>query len=160
VSFVLIYVLSFKIHSLRFKFQDLRLMMFSVPQFIDVEDKIAGPLTWRQLLWMIGMGATLLVFFNIFDSALFLLSAIPVVLIFVAFAFYRPNGFPLTTFIFYAILFVFRPKISVWERPLRSLPKVKAPAEKAGVTETHDKRINQEKLTELARILDSRGKGG
>jgi hypothetical protein len=132
-------------------------MMFSVPQFIDVEDKIAGPFTWKQLLWMIGMGAMLLTFFNIFDTALFFIAAIPTVFLFVALAFYRPNGFPLTTFIFYAFLFLFRPKVSVWERPLGRQSVAKAPVEKAEVAETHDKHINQEKLTELARILDSRG---
>ena len=134
-------------------------MMFSVPQFIDVEDKIAGPLTWRQLLWMIGMGATLLVFFNMFDTALFFIMAVPTVLLFVALAFYRPNGFPLTTFIFYAVLFIFRPKVSVWERPLEKRPTAKVPETKEEEPGVHDKRINQEKLTELARILDNRGKG-
>ncbi|MDP3957457.1 MAG: PrgI family protein [bacterium] len=129
-------------------------MMFSVPQFIDVEDKIAGPLTWRQLLWMIGMGAVLLVCFNMFDATLFFIIAVPTVLLFVALAFYRPNGFPLTTFIFYAVLFLFRPKVSVWERPLRQPPKASAPAEKTEATNTGAKHIDQEKLTELARILD------
>lgn len=133
--------------------------MFNVPQFIDVEDKIAGPLTWRQLLWMIGMGAVLLVFFNTFDSALFFILAIPTVLLFAAFAFYRPNGFPLTTFVFYAVLFVFRPKISVWERPLHTQPAPKAPIKEAEPVNTGQKQINQEKLHELARILDRRGKG-
>jgi len=132
-------------------------MMFSVPQFIDVEDKIAGPLTWRQLLWMIGMGAMLLVFFNLFDATLFFIIAIPTVLLFVALAFYRPNGFPLTTFIFYAVLFIFRPKVSVWERPLRQPPKASAPETKKEEPGVRDKRINQEKLTELARILDRHG---
>lgn len=132
-------------------------MMFSVPQFIDVEDKIAGPLTWRQLLWMIGMGAVLLVAFNTFDTSLAIIVAIPTVLIFVAFAFYRPNGFPLTTFVFYVILFLFRPKISVWERPTHKSSVPKAPEKKAA-TDTGAKRIDQEKLRELARILDSRGK--
>lgn len=132
-------------------------MMFSVPQFIDVEDKIAGPLTWKQLLWMIGMGATLLVFYGMFDIALFIIAAVPTVLVFVALAFYRPNGFPLTTFIFYAVLFIFRPKVSVWERPARQQPITKVPKEKIATADTRAKHIDQEKLTELARILDSRG---
>lgn len=133
--------------------------MFSVPQFIDVEDKIAGPLTWRQLLWMIGMGAVLLVSFSVFDTSLFFIIAVPTVLMFTALAFYRPNGFPLTTFIFYATLFLFRPKVSVWERPLEKQPVAKAPVEKTDVADTHAKHINQEKLTELAHILDSQGGG-
>ena len=34
-------------------------MRFTVPQFIDVEDKIFGPLTTRQFLIMLVVGATL-----------------------------------------------------------------------------------------------------
>ena len=133
-------------------------MMSSVPQFINVEDKVAGPLTWRQLLWMIGMGAALLVFFSIFDKALFFIAAIPTVLLFIAFAFYRPNGFPLTTFVFYMVLFFFRPKIAVWERPVNSRPVAKTPDKKPESINTGAKHIDQDRLTELARILDSRGR--
>lgn len=130
-------------------------MMFSVPQFIDVEDKIAGPFTWKQLLWMIGMVAMLLMFFNIFDTALFFIAAVPTVFLFVALAFYRPNGFPLTTFIFYAFLFLFRPKVSVWERPEREPFTAKTPVEKTAPIDTRAKHVDREKLTELAHTLDN-----
>jgi hypothetical protein len=137
-------------------------MMFNVPQFIDVEDKIAGPLTWRQLLWMIGMGAALLVFFNMFDPALFFIIAVPTVLLFVGLAFYRPNGIPLVVYIFHAILFIFRPKVAVWERPVRriAVPTRKEQEHMANTVSQMpaDKHVTAEKLKELARILDSRGK--
>ncbi len=144
-------------------------MMFSVPQFIDVEDKIAGPLTWRQLLWMIGMGAILLFFYSIFDTALFIVIAVPTTLLFIGLAFYRPNGVSLTTFIFHGILFFFRPKVAVWERPVRSLGASQRTAEEAekkrqaalaAEAEMKAKKdLSQDKLRELARILDSRGRG-
>jgi hypothetical protein len=130
-------------------------MMFNVPQFIDVEDKIVGPLTWKQLLWMIGMGAALLTFFNIFEKIPFVIIAIPTVLLFVVFAFYRPNGFPMTTFVFYAILFLFRPKVAVWERPMPEHPKIKEPKKTEEIQNT-GKKIEPEKLAELARILDAK----
>lgn len=133
--------------------------MFGVPQFIDVEDKVAGPLTWKQLLWMIGMGAVLLTIFNTFDPSLAIVFAIPTVLIFVAFAFYKPNGFPLTTFVFYSILFIFRPKVSVWERPTKSQSMPKAPKEIQKTETTKNfQQMDQQKLRELAHILDSKGK--
>jgi len=128
-------------------------MMFSVPQFIDVEDKIAGPLTWKQLLWMIGMGAMLLIYFKYFDTALFIIIAIPTVLLFVALAFYKPNGFPLTTFIFYAVLFLFRPKVALWERSVVKKPEAKAPETKGEGT-PQSKQMDPEKLRELAKLLD------
>jgi PrgI family protein len=128
-------------------------MMFSVPQFIDVEDKIVGPLTWKQLLWMVGMGAALLTFFNIFEKIPFVIISIPTVLLFTAFAFYRPNGFPMTTFVFYSVLFLFRPKVSVWERPTKEeRPPAKASQETPPANVS--KKIEPEKLAELARILD------
>ncbi|MEI9966526.1 MAG: PrgI family protein [Candidatus Moraniibacteriota bacterium] len=82
-------------------------MMSSVPQFTDVEDKIAGPLTWRQILWMIGMGGVLLVLYNILNSAAFFVAAIPVILVFSLFAFYRPNGVSMLTFSYFAIFYFF-----------------------------------------------------
>ncbi len=133
-------------------------MMFNVPQFIDVEDKIAGPLTWRQLLWMIGMGAVLLTFFNLFDTSLFIIIAIPTILFFVLFAFYRPNGFSMVTFAFYALLFLFRPKVSVWQRPAKARPIAKEPEKQGASPNINSKQIELERLKALASILDSRGK--
>lgn len=139
-------------------------MMFSVPQFIDIEDKIAGPLTWRQLLWMIGMGAVLLVMFNMFDMGLFIVFAIPVVLLFVGLAFYRPNGMPLPIFIYHSIFFLFRPKVSVWERPVMPMITKAKPANRTeqqqGPTPTSEKHLTNDRLKELAALVDSRGMKG
>lgn len=129
-------------------------MMFSVPQFIDVEDKIAGPLTWRQLLWMIGMGVTLLVIFNLIGQLGFIIAGVPIVLLFSALAFYRPHGQPLIVFFFHAITYIFRPKVAVWQRPTKrarkELPIVASQPVK------REKRISPEELSRLARLLDSR----
>lgn len=130
--------------------------MFSVPQFIDVEDKIAGPLTWKQLLWMIAMGASILIIFGIFDTTLAIILTIPVVLLFCLLAFYKPGGFPMTTFIGNFVLFLFRPKVAVWERPALAIHTAKATPtkESAPVENPADKQLNHDKLVELARIMD------
>lgn len=129
-------------------------MMFSVPQFIDVEDKIAGPLTWRQLLWMIGMGITLLVTYNTIGSVGFFIIAVPIVLLFSALAFYRPQGQPLIVFLYHGITYFFRPKVAVWERPAprsnRPVAEV-TPAKPAPV----QKRVTPEELRRLAQLMDS-----
>lgn len=132
--------------------------MFSVPQFIDVEDKIAGPLTWKQLLWMIAMGAALLTMFGIFDTSLAIALGIPVILLFCVMAFYRPSGFPMTTFISNAIFFLFRPKVAVWERPpfVVHTAKTAPTKENIPVENSADKQLNHDKLVELARIMDRR----
>ena len=62
-------------------------MQFNIPQFIDKEDKIVGPLTAKQLGWMFGGGAILLVLWNLLDMTAFILAAIVVGGIVGAFAF-------------------------------------------------------------------------
>jgi hypothetical protein len=91
-------------------------MHANVPQFIDVEDKIAFGLTAKQLLWMFGMGAILLVFYNILDRQSFFAVGVPVVIIFAGLAFFRPQGVSLLTFSGYALRFLMRPKNYVWKR--------------------------------------------
>src|SRR4030042_3818231 len=91
-------------------------MLFNVPQYIDVEDKVAGPFTAKQLLWMFGCGATLLVLWNVLNKTAFIIIAILVILIFGALAFYRPYNQPLIKLVYFAIMFLFRPKVYVWRR--------------------------------------------
>jgi PrgI family protein len=132
-------------------------MMSSVPQFIDIEDKIAGPLTWKQLGWMIAMGAIILFLLAVLDKVLAIILIIPIVLIFVALAFYKPNGIPMSTFIGHGTLFFFRPKVAVWERPVATMtPTAQAPTPKATSDVPVSKELTQERLRELARMIDGR----
>ena len=91
-------------------------MLFNTPQYIEIEDKIVGPLTAKQLMWMFGMGAVLLILWGFLDKTTFFITAIPVGLIFCALAFYRPHGQPLIKFIMWGISFMFQPKTYVWRR--------------------------------------------
>lgn len=104
-------------------------MLFNVPQFIDVEDKVAGPLTAKQIFWMLGMGAILFLVWTIFDQATFFTLSIPIILIFALFAFYRPYNQPFLTFITNAVFFLFRPKLYVWNRPGLSAKPTNTPVE-------------------------------
>ena len=67
-------------------------MLINVPQYIDVEDKVAGPLTMKQLGWMIVMGITLLILWNVLPFAGFLVIGFPIAMVFVALAFFKPYG--------------------------------------------------------------------
>ena len=130
--------------------------MFNVPQFIDVEDKVAGPLTWRQILWMIGMGAVLLTTYNLFDSTLFFITAVPTILLFALFAFYRPNGVSMMTFALHGVFFLFQPKVAVWERPTlnRPLPKAMPDPSAADSKQVPHKKLDLKKAHELAELMD------
>jgi len=134
-------------------------MLFNVPQFINVEDKIVGPFTGKQLLWLAGLGAILLILWNTLGKATFFIAAIPISLIFITFTVYRPYNQPLIKFAAAGIMFLFRPKTYVWER---KMPKAKAIPVKKNKKDSEinkNKTITPEEIKALARTLDSRGGG-
>ena len=132
--------------------------LFNVPQYIDVEDKIAGPLTGKQLLWMFGMGAALLILWNMLDQTTFLIVAFPVAALFVALAFYRPYNQPLITFIFSAASFIFHPKLYVWERTISKASKRQLSKNmKEEIKISEKKMFSATDVEALARTLDSEG---
>ena len=74
-------------------------MQFEVPQFIEIEDKIIGPFTWRQFLYLGGGGGMCVV---LFLTLPFYLSIIPISLVgFLtgALAFYPVNNRPFSHFL-------------------------------------------------------------
>ncbi|HLM84402.1 MAG TPA: PrgI family protein [Candidatus Bathyarchaeia archaeon] len=91
-------------------------MHAGVPQFIDVEDKIAFGLTGKQLLWMGGGVALMVVAYTLFDQQLFFAVSFFIALIFGAFAFWRPQGVPMITFLSFTLQFFLKPKSYIWKR--------------------------------------------
>ena len=131
-------------------------MHYNVPQFIDVEDKVAGPLTAKQLLWMFGMGATLMMLWGLLDRTAFFLSAVPVAALFVALAFYKPHGRPLISFVFYGILFLFRPKMYVWKREERVIKRSAMRSRHAQETSVPTPAPTLDDIRRMAGTLDRR----
>jgi len=91
-------------------------MHVNVPQFVDIEDKIAFGLTAKQLLWMGAMAAVLLVIYNLFDRQGFYLISIVVVIIFSGFAFWKPQGVTLISFVGFMIQYYLKPRNYIWRR--------------------------------------------
>ena len=131
-------------------------MLISVPQYIDIEDKVAGPLTAKQLGWMILLGISLLIMWNMFSKPLFFIIAIPLTILLIAMAFYKPYGQPLGSFIIFGILYFFRPKVYFWKRTPQ---KMESGGQKKKIVENQlvDKKITSESLRNLARFVDSEG---
>lgn len=134
-------------------------MLINVPQYIDVEDKVAGPLTVKQLGWMIAMAVVLFIFWSAFPKSVAIALAIPTVILFVALAFFKPYGQPLGNFMLFGIMYFFRPKFYIWKR---TTEKIQIPQHIPQVKETtRENNANKEKLLgnlgELAKILDSGG---
>ena len=131
-------------------------MLINVPQYIDVEDKIVGPLTGKQLGWILGLGVILMILWNMVPAPVFFILGIPLTILFVALAFYKPYGQPLGSFVIFGILYFFRPKIYLWKR---TPEKVIGATQKmqTATTVVKDKHISSQSLRDLAQMLDSEG---
>lgn len=91
-------------------------MHAGVPQFIDIEDKIAFGLTGKQLLWMGGGVAMLVAAYGLLNRPMFFAIGFFIVIIFGSLAFWRPQGVSMITFLGFTFQFFLKPKNYIWKR--------------------------------------------
>ena len=95
-------------------------MRFQIPHFIDIENKIVGPLTIKQFLYLAGAGGIIFMFFFMLKFWLWLILSAIIGAIGLAFAFAKYNGQPLPKIAFYALMFFWKPKLYLWKRETAS----------------------------------------
>ena len=133
-------------------------MQYQVPQFIDIEDRLIGPLTLKQLLYLAFAGAILFVFWFLFAFYVWIIITIPIAALAVAFAFLKINDRP---FIYFAMAFLkyfVKPRLYLFSTaPKKTEPEVakRKPAETP--LPPPQKQITRSKLKELALSLDTKG---
>ena len=91
---------------------------FVVPQFIDVEDKIIGPISARQFVILLVVLLTDTLLFKFLTFGKFLLTGLPILLIGGTFAFVRINGQPFHYFVLNMIQTFRKPRVRVWDKAL------------------------------------------
>ncbi len=91
-------------------------MNFQVPQFIETEDKIIGPLTLRQFFYIAAGGLISFFLFFFLQPWLWIFITFFIAVIAISFAFIKINGRPLTTIFIAAIGFYWKPRMFLWER--------------------------------------------
>jgi hypothetical protein len=91
---------------------------FIVPQFIDNEDKILGPITVRQFLILLGAALILFIEFKLLATVYFVLSGLVTAGIAGTFAFVKINGQPFHLFFLNALQTTIRPGLRVWNKTL------------------------------------------
>lgn len=89
---------------------------FQVPQFIDVEDKILGPITMRQFfIMLIPLGAGILLYF-LLRFWLVVILELPLLIGCALFAFYRPYGMRFSRFFSAFLSYSLKPRMFLWKR--------------------------------------------
>ena len=108
---------------------------FVVPQFLDVEAKIIGPLTARQFVIFLVVLLFEFLLYRIFLSlAVILIVGLPVLGLGILFAFFKVNGQPFHYILLNVIQTMRKPRLRVWDKTLSDadirvfmLPPVVAP---------------------------------
>ncbi len=127
-------------------------MRFDVPQFIDVEDKIFGPLTFRQFVYLVGGGGLAFLSFKLLPFFFGMLLAAPIVVLALGLAFYKVNEKPLIDTLEAAFNYGVRDKLYIWKKEKQA--KAKPEAAKAAEELRAIPKISESKLHDIAWGLD------
>jgi hypothetical protein len=102
-------------------------MNFQVPQFIEVEDKVFGPLTFRQFIYLAGGGGLAFMCYVYLPFYLAVFPIVGIVALSLGLAFYRFNNQPLIGFMESVFRYHLSSKLYVWKKeakkPLAALAK-------------------------------------
>ena len=135
------------------------MQQFVVPQFIDVEAKIIGPITARQFIILLGATLLIALFYRIFDFGLFLATGIPVLIIAAIFAFIKVNGRPFHFFVLNIIQTGRRPNMRVWDHKAVAIEQEgKVEKVKQDYIVSPKRAYGQSRLAELSLVVDTTGK--
>lgn len=91
-------------------------MRFEVPQFIEVEDKIVGPFTWRQFVYLAGGAGTLLILYMLLPFIFFVLFGLPIAILSGTLAFQRVNNRPFSIFLESFVNFMRKDRLYLWKK--------------------------------------------
>lgn len=91
-------------------------MRFEVPQFIDVEDKIFGPLTFKQFVYIAGGAGLAYVAYRLIPSPFSYIVALGFIALGLLFAFYKINNQTFTDIAQAWITYQIKGKLYIWKR--------------------------------------------
>lgn len=132
-------------------------MQFKVPQFIDIEDKIFGPFTFKQFGYIVGAGGIAFLIWSLVPvRILAIILILPLSGLFLALAFVKINNRPFADFLENALRYITGSKVYTWKQPTVKAAVQNEYAETItkAAKETIVSRVEHGKLKEIAFGLD------
>ncbi len=135
-------------------------MQFKVPQNIQMEDKIIGPLTMKQFVYLLVGGMVTYATIKSYNTTMFLFVGLPVGILALCLAFIKIQDQPFSKFILSLVSYLLKPKQRVWQKD-RIVYATSSPIvqEKVGKDKKQfaPKEVEKSELEKLSYILDTRG---
>lgn len=132
-------------------------MRYQVPQFIEIEDKIFGPLTLKQFIYLAGGGGlSFLVYVFIGNFIIALIPILIIMAISATFAFYRVHNKPFINVVEAAFKYYVGGKLYIWKKQPKPAPKTTVDAVKDAkkYASIMVPKISDSKLKDLSWSLD------
>jgi hypothetical protein len=134
------------------------MLQFTVPQFIDVEDKIIGPITVRQFIIMLVTALLIALAYRVFDFTLFIVLGLFFFAVGSTFAFVKINGAPFHFFVLNLVETLKKPRLRIWYKDdtLRTGVEFDSLPTLSPVVASN-RQYSQSRLNELSLIVDTQG---
>jgi len=133
-------------------------MRFQVPQFIEIESKIFGPLTFKQFIYLAGGAGIIFLIYTALPFFIAVMFIVPVAAFVIALAFYKVNNRPFIKVTESALRYFTAPKIYIWKKEKMqqsiTIDKMTQGQQKGGVNPQYAPKLNKSKLKDLAWSLD------
>jgi hypothetical protein len=131
-------------------------MRYQVPQFVDIEDKIIGPLTLKQFLMYLVAVMCLIPVYIASDLSLFITIALPILGIAAAFAHIKIGNKSLATTVVNAVNHTLHGQLYLWRRTLHTRPLlIKDPNWQQSEADNAASRAHS--LNQIAQNLETQG---
>ena len=129
-------------------------MQFQVPQFIEVEDKIFGPLTFKQFIYIAGAGGLAFIAWRALPLFVSVFVIIFVGGLGTALALFEWNGRPFILALESGFYYFFGPKLYLWSHQRKQVRAKQAAAQSQTISEVYVPHLSESKLHDLAWSLD------
>ena len=133
-------------------------MQFKVPQKIDMEDKIIGPLTMKQFVYLMVGGMILYATIKSYNVMLIAFLGVPAGLLALCLTFIKVQDQPFSKFMLSFISYSYKPKKRLWQKDWQKEGEasiIKKDVVKAPPVDLH-KNIQKEELQRLSGVLDTK----
>ena len=91
-------------------------MQFKVPQFIDIEDKLFGPFTFRQFVYLVGGAGMIFVAYRLLPIWISIFLILPIAGLTALLTFYKINNKPFIYYLQAAFNYAISSKLYLWKQ--------------------------------------------
>ena len=122
-------------------------MQFKVPQFLDIEDKIFGPFTFSEFVYLVGGAGLCFILYKVLGLLIGFIPILAVAGFAGALTFYRPNNKPLVTMLESGLKYLMQDKLYIWKRKTIKVTKKITPEKE------NSEGAKEQRIAKLERLI-------